>query len=260
MRLRMIITELKDLTQILNFEGEYALFRAKDDKGNYHGVINRKGEIVWIWRHITMRVKGYPHIFKSINDTHGFVYYDVVKQAFVDAPTVDNAPQSKAQQMVGNAPHIPFFPGVSGLFDYPSLRYLSDEYIGFSTQKMDWGIKDIDGNVIFPEKFSTLGEGGEPNHFVVNNEDKKVGVINEKGEWIIPPIYNALYWKNSYYVAYVKEGRKKKKCGLIDKKGSVFVPFEYDYLMPSYTEDLISAKKRGKYIFINSKNENIKLF
>ena len=44
------------------------------------------------------------------------------------------------------------------------------------------------------------------------------------------------------------------------RKGSNLIPFEYDYLMPSRTEDLISAKKRGKHIFINSKNERIKLF
>jgi hypothetical protein len=256
----MIITELKELTQILNFEGEYAIFRAKDEQGSYNGVINRHGEILWHWRHITMRVKGYPHIFKTISDTPGFVFYDVEKQAFVEAPIIDEGHKSKAQIMVDNAPRIPFFPDVPGLFDYPSLRYLSDEYVGFSTQRMDWGIQDIDGNIIFPEKFSTLGEGGESNHFVVNNEDEKVGVINEKGEWIIPPIYSELYWRKRYYVAYVKEGRKKKRCGLIDQEGGVIVPFEYDYLMPSHTEDLISTKKRGKYFFINSHNEKIKLF
>ena len=256
----MIITELKDLTQILSFEGEYALFRAKDEKGNYHGVINRKGEILWTWHHITMRIKGHPHLFKSINDTHEFVYYDIEKQAFVDAPVIDKGPQSKARQMVDDAPRIPFFPNVPGFFDYPSLLYLSDDYIGFSTQRMNWGIQDIEGHIIFPEKFSTLSEGDAPNHFVVNNEDKKVGVIDEKGNWMIPPVYQSLYWKGTYYVAYVQEGRKKRKCGLIDPKGQVLIPFEYDYLMPSRTEDLISAKKRGRYFFINSKNERIKLF
>ena len=256
----MIITELKDLTQILNFEGEYALFRAKDEQGSYHGVINRKGEILWTWRHITMRIPCYPQLFKSINDTHEFVYYDIEQQAFVEAPVIDRGPISKARQMVDDAPRIPFFPDVPGLFDYPSLRYLSDEYIGFSTQRMDWGIKDIEGNIIFPEQFSTLGRGDAPNHFVVNYDDKHVGVIDEKKEWIIPPAYQELYWKGSYYVAYIQEGRKKQKCGLIDPKGQVLIPFEYDYLMISRTEDLISAKKRGRYLFINSKNERIKLF
>ena len=256
----MIITELKDLTQILNFEGEYALFRAKDEQGSYHGVINRQGEILWTWRHITMRIPCYPQLFKSINDTHEFVYYDIEQQAFVEAPVIDRGPISKARQMVDDAPRIPFFPDVPGLFDYPSLRYLSDDYIGFSTQRMDWGIKDIEGHIIFPEQFSTLGKGDAPNHFVVNYDDKHVGVIDEKKEWIIPPAYQELYWKGTYYVAYIQEGRKKQKCGLIDPKGQVLIPFDYDYLMPSRTEDLISAKKRGRYLFINSKNERIKLF
>lgn len=66
----MHIKVLKEQTQILYFEGEYALFRAKDEKGLYRGVINRRGDIVWNdqWRHIVMRVHGYPNIFKTHND------------------------------------------------------------------------------------------------------------------------------------------------------------------------------------------------
>ena len=68
----MHIKELKELQKILYFEGDYALFRAVDEKGMYRGVINRKGEIIWNdkWRHIMMRVHGYPHIFKTHTEGH----------------------------------------------------------------------------------------------------------------------------------------------------------------------------------------------
>lgn len=123
----MHIKELKELTQILYFEGDYALCRTKDGKGLYRGVINRRGEIVWNdkWRHIVMRVHEYPNIFRTYNDDKPpqRLFYGVEKQAFV-----------------------------------------------------------------------------EP---------------------------------------------RRKKAGLLDKFGNVLVPFEYDFLDPTYTEDIISAKNKA---------------
>ena len=254
----MHIKELKELTQILYFEGEYALFRAKDEQGLYRGVINRKGEIVWNdkWRHIVMRVHEYPNIFRTYNDDKPpqRLFYDVEKQAFVPPPTI-NRELSRAERIVENAQQIPFF----DFFNYPSLRYLSDDYIGFSPENYNWGVQDLWGNIVLPVQFDSIGSGGEPNHFAVSKDDK-AGVINDKGQWIIPPVYDSIHWRRAYYVAYIKEPRRKKKAGLLDKFGNVLIPFEYDFLDPAYTEDIISAKKQGRFLFINSRNEKIKLF
>lgn len=254
----MHIKELKELTQILYFEGEYALFRAKDEQGLYRGVINRKGEIVWNdkWRHIVMRVHEYPNIFRTYNDDKPpqRLFYDVEKHAFVPPPTI-NRELSRAERIVENAQQIPFF----DFFNYPSLRYLSEEYIGFSQENYNWGVQDLEGNIVLPVQFDSIGSGGEPNHFAVSKDDK-AGVINDKGQWVIPPVYDSIHWRRAYYVAYIKEPRRKKKAGLLDKFGNVLVPFEYDFLDPAYTEDIISAKKRGRFLFINSRNEKIKLF
>ena len=55
-----------------------------------------------------------------------------------------------------------------------------------------------------------------------------------------------------------KDGKK----GIIDLQGNTIIPFEYEYLHPSYDEglDLISAKKDGEFFFINAKQERIDLF
>lgn len=253
----MHIKELKELIQILYFEGEYALFRAKDEQGLYRGVINRKGEIVWNdkWRHIVMRVHEYPNIFRTYNDDKPpqRLFYDVEKYAFVPPPTI-NRELSRAERIVENAQQIPFF----DFFNYPSLRYLSEEYIGFSQENYNWGVQDLEGNIVLPVQFDSIGSGGEPNHFAVSKDDK-AGVINDKGQWVIPPVYDSIHWRWAYYVAYIKEPRRKK-AGLLDKFGNVLVPFEYDFLDPAYTEDIISAKKQGRFLFINSRNEKIKLF
>lgn len=265
----MHITELKELTKILYFEGEYALFRAEDDRGMYRGIINRKGEILWNvkWRHIMMRIHGYPNLFKTITDNKeaGYVYFDIEKMDFVEAPTINEGKKSKAQQKVDETAFVSYFGGISG-FSYKPLSYLSDVYLGFTSNGKHWGVKDLDGNIILSEVYYDVRAGGEPNHFVVTLEDRdkrkknKIGVIDDKGEWIIPHIYDSMHWRRAYYVAYIKEPHKKRKCGLLDKQGNILVPFEYDFLDPSYTEDLISAKKRGRFLFINSHNEKIKLF
>lgn len=258
----MHIKELKELQKILYFEGDYALFRAVDEKGMYRGIINRKGEIVWNekWRHIMIRIHGYPNIFKTHTEEHkGYIFFDVEKLAFVNPPILDDSGKSKAKIMAENAPRIPFFECMPDLFASPSLVYLSDDYLGFSTDGRKYGVQDTDGNIILPEQFDDVREGGKPNHFVVRLE-KKQGVIDDKGQWVIPPVYDSIHWRRAYYVAYIKEPRRKKKAGLLDKYGNVLVPFEYDFLDPSYTEDLISAKKRGRFLFINSHNEKIKLF
>lgn len=256
----MHISELKEAKKILYFEGEYAIFRAVDEHGMYRGMINRKGEIIWNdkWRHIVMRIHGYPSILKTVNGTKEFVYYDVEKHAFVDPPVIDDSKKSRAQLMVENAPEKPFFSYAPGLFDVPSLRYLSDEFVGFYKDR-NWGVQDLDGNVVLPPAFSHVGAGGEPNHFVVRLDDRE-GVMDDKGNWIIPRIYHSIHWRRAYYVAYIKEPNKEAKAGLLDKTGKVLVPFVYDFLDPAYTEDLISALKRGKFLFINSKNEKIDLF
>ena len=224
----MHIKELKELTQVLYFEGEYALFRAKEEKGHYRGVINRKGEIVWNdkWRHIVLREHAYPHIFRTYNDDKPpqSLYYDAEKQTFVEPPDFHEDNLSRAQRIVKTAQNIPFFKDVPGFFNYPSLRYLSEECIGFSQENYNWGVQDLEGNIILPTQFDSIGSGGEPNHFAVSKDDK-AGVINDKGQWVIPPVYDSIHWRWAYYVAYIKEPRRKKKAGLLDKYGNVLVPF-----------------------------------
>lgn len=259
---RMYITELKELQKILYFEGDYALFRAVDERGMYRGIINRKGEIVWNekWRHIMIRVHGHPNIFRTRTEEHeGDVFFDVEQLAFVAPPAPDNSTKSQARIMAESAPRIPFFACMPDLFATPSLRYLSDMYLGFTTDGRKWGVKDMNENILFPEQFDDVWEGGEPNHFVARVE-KRQGVMDHSGKWVIPPVYDSIHWRRDYYVAYIKEPRRTAKAGLLDRTGKVLVPFDYSFLDPSYTEDLISAKKRGRCLFINSKNEKIKLF
>ena len=101
-----------------------------------------------------------------------------------------------------------------------------------------------------------INYGGE-NLFWVK-QDGKDGIIDIKGNWVIPcGKYDWLWFRGKYYLAE-KDGKK----GIIDINENVLIPFEYEYLHPSYDEglDLISAKKDGEFFFINAKQERVDLF
>ena len=258
----MHIRELTELKEILYFEGEYALFRALDEQGTYYGAINRSGEIVWNdhWRQVVVRVQDYPHIMKTHSEgLREELFYDVEAHAFVASSVIKTPEKSKAQMMVDQAPRVPYIEGVPELGSYATLYYLSEQYLGFHSDEGEWGVQDLDGNIILPALFQSVSGGKEPNHFVVHWKDKQ-GVIDDQGQWIIPAEYDSIYWRRAYYVVYANISDKERKCGLLDAEGKVLIPFEYDFLFPSPTEDLISVKKDGECFFINSKNEKIHLF
>lgn len=48
------------------------------------------------------------------------------------------------------------------------------------------------------------------------------------------------------------------KYGVINYKGEIVIPFEYDYLEPIYASNKFIAKKNNKYGLISSKKEIIK--
>jgi hypothetical protein len=83
------------------------------------------------------------------------------------------------------------------------------------------------------------------------------GVIDLKGNTTFPFEYEHLFFRGNFYVA-----RKDGKAGIIDLEGNILIPFDYEALHPSYDEglNLISAKKDGEFIFINSKQERVELF
>ena len=65
------------------------------------------------------------------------------------------------------------------------------------------------------------------------------GLINIKGEYIIPPVYSSIYRRSRIYLTepWIKANgklvllQKDKKYGMIDIYGNEFLPFEYDYLI-----------------------------
>ena len=256
----MNVREIPGLRSIMGFEGEYAIYKAKDDDGNYQGVINRKGEIVWDAKLFppTLLMHGTTVFMSCIRGKSGFFYYDVAQQQYVEKPEVEPRPKSKAELIADNSDWLVYTDENGHETHEHSMRALTDNLLSYAEGPKKWGVKDLEGNIIIPAQYEELFVGGE-NRFLVQTADKKnYGIIDIKGNWVIPfGKFDWLWCRGDYFLA-----RKDGRAGIIDLQGNTIIPFEYEYLHPSYDEglDLISAKKDGEFFFINAKQERIDLF
>ena len=256
----MNVRELPGLKSIMGFDGEYANIKIKGTDGIYHGLINRKGEVVWN-DHLLLpplELRDYDSVFLSMKrGVKGFVYFDVAHQKYIDEPQVSERPKSKAELIAGNCEDLIYTNEDGHVVHMRSMHNLNDKFLSYAECSKKWGVKDLDGNIVIPAQFDLVLPGGD-DKFIVER-DKQFGVIDLKGNWVIPfGRFEWLWWRRTCFLA-----RKESKVGVIDLNGNTLIPFEYEYLHPAYNEeglDLISAKKDGEFFFINSKQERINLF
>lgn len=77
----------------------------------------------------------------------------------------------------------------------------------------------------------------------------KAGLINQFGEEIIPCVYDRGEWPFNLTEMGKLRTNQNKKTGIIDRKGNVLVPFQYDYVDHSmgYDTVLYDIRVKGKY-------------
>ena len=255
----MNVRELPGLKTIMGFDGEYANIKIKGTDGIYHGLINRKGEVVWYDNLLLppLELRDHDSEFLSMKrGVKGFVYFDVAQQKYIDEPQVSERPKSKAELIADNSEYLIYTNEDGHESHVRSIRNLVDKFLAYAEGPKKWGVKDLEGNIIILAQFDWVSSGGD-DKFIVER-DKQFGVIDLKGNWVIPfGRFEWLWWRRTCFLA-----RKESKAGVIDLNGNTLIPFEYEYLHPAYNEglDLVSAKKDGEFFFINSQQERIKLF
>lgn len=87
--------------------------------------------------------------------------------------------------------------------------------------------------------------------------DDTFGLINEKGEFVVPMgFYDNI---GGFYrgLSVVKKG---DKYGYIDSRASVVIPIVYDYAGLSFTGGFASVEKQGKYGIIDKQNHPVIAF
>ena len=117
-----------------------------------------------------------------------------------------------------------------------------------------WGYADDEGNVVIPGQFHIACEFNSRDYAVVM-KDGYYGVINKKGETIVPFEYhNMLYcglYDNNYIIVH-----KYLKRGVINLKNEIVIPIKYDHIF-QYGPNIFRVKVSKKYGLINDKGETV---
>lgn len=254
----MNVRDIQGLRSIMGFEGDYAVFKAKDSEGIYQGVINRKGEIVWDAKLFppTLHMHGTNIYMSCVRGKKGLHYYDVALQQYVEKPERKIEGRDSYEDM--KELDAKWVEKEGSIFS--EVGRLTDNLLKFRTDKIEeiYGIMTEDGKILIEPQYKyIIPNNDSANHFVVVLPNDMYGIIDLKGNTTLPFEYEHLFFRGNFYVA-----RKDGKAGIIDLEGNILIPFDYEALHPSYDEglDLISAKKDGEFIFINAKQERVELF
>lgn len=82
------------------------------------------------------------------------------------------------------------------------------------------------------------------------------GVIDTKGEMVITPSKQFTYYPDAEKVIQVLD-RESGVYGLIDRKGNEIVPMMYDDVPGFFSEGLLLVKENNKYGYIDSKGKEV---
>lgn len=112
---------------------------------------------------------------------------------------------------------------------------------------------DINGNHLFTKAAFVPFEFSEGVATIWSQDDKGEGVINKKGEYIIPEGIYSHISSFHYGVAEVTNGTTRK-TGYINHQGEVVVPLKYDYFYASYPSPVACAIIGDKYGYVDIRN------
>jgi len=87
---------------------------------------------------------------------------------------------------------------------------------------------------------------------IITEQNGKYGIVNKKGEVIIPFKYD--------FISSIGEGLiavKLKKWGFIDKTDEVVIPFRYDDMISPFRKGVVPVKLNGKWGFIDKTDREV---
>lgn len=117
-----------------------------------------------------------------------------------------------------------------------------------------WGLVNKTGTVVTPFVYDYIGDEKRGSTLVSVNKDGKFGQINIKtGKLVIPCIYDEemFFYKNTKWVPTKKEG----KWGVIERHGTVLVPFIYDWYTEKDTDPDPNIKSYEAYLTIDESDD-----
>src|SRR5690606_16505771 len=116
------------------------------------------------------------------------------------------------------------------------------------------GYIDIHQNVLIPFDYDDLGVFSSANELAPAKKNGKSGVINRKGETIVPFIYDKVnYFYNSGLAIVIKD----KKFGFVNALGKEIIPIIYENVDQTMTDEIVLVSKNKKWAFFSNKGKQL---
>ncbi len=133
---------------------------------------------------------------------------------------------------------------------YTHLYRLDTDRILAQQDDNTYGVINHKGEILIPFEFNSLVKG--PGDTFIAFKDEAAGVIDAKGNTLIPFEYSAFYTRHNRLVAYNKAG----KAGILDTGGQVLLPFDYDNIDPLRPNRFL-VDKGGKRGLVDDKGNTL---
>jgi len=219
---------------IYNFSDGLDTFSQEEGKKTLYGYINKDGEIV---------IKPQFKYARDFENGKAIVTTNDDKNAIID----------KTGKIIKT-------------FDYKIDAISQDIAVFYDKSKDKYGYIDLSGNILIEAEY-TEANIFEDGYAVVNNAEesynKKIGLIDSKGKFIIEPKYNYIkrIGKGLYAVSFYDEDsfwvdESYCKKALFNITGKQLTNFDY-YNIAEVKDGLISVSDTKKTYFINTQGQKI---
>ncbi|WP_343744259.1 WG repeat-containing protein [Chitinophaga sp.] len=191
-------------------------------KNGAYGAINRKGDIIALFRYDAVRVLGEN---KKDSPEENYCLVTVKQQGKMGA--VDS---------LGNVLCQP---------EYSNIDVLTPKVFSIKKNGL-YGWCDMKtGKVLQEPKYEDVSPAYVPDHAILVKSQGKFGLALEDGTVLVPPKYERFIgWNNGgqLFSYYVTGG----KCGLMDRQGKVLTPAVYDDIAEGPSDKLVAVTQQGK--------------
>lgn len=133
-----------------------------------------------------------------------------------------------------------------------SLEGFYDEYCVVQDKNGLKGLINTRGEFVIPCKYSIIANGSSDEKYVMITSDDKFGFAKKAtGQIVIPCIYEMT---DAYYTFRFNEGvvpaKKDGECGFINEHNQIVIPFVYDDAS-EFSEGFAVVKRYGKYGYVD---------
>lgn len=133
--------------------------------------------------------------------------------------------------------------------DYTNYDQIFQNNAHLVCEGCEWGYADTSGTTAIRPQFA-FAKDFVNGVSIVQGVDNKWGMINKKGDWLIPCQYDGIAFLENTNNRIVRLYKQAPKYGLIDTLGQLAVSAIYEEI-GSFSEGRLAVKRNGMWGFVN---------